>query len=176
MRLVHPFGEYVPHGAKYLTLGSFPGKEVFDPELKGRFNWYYSTKTNQFWPILEKVYKRELKTIDQKRRLFDDLKMAIGDVIYKCERERGSNLDVNLINIEYNQDGIQKVLENNLIEKIFFTSRWVEKIYGTKFKKLIETHPLVELITLPCPSPRYFRLTINQKIERYKEVLPKLKI
>jgi G:T/U-mismatch repair DNA glycosylase len=116
------------------------------------------------------------KNLDQKKRLFEELKIAIGDTILECEREKGSNLDTNLINISYNIEGIRRVLNENKIEKIFFSSRWVEKIYKSKFKKLVGEYGEIELVTLPCPSPRYFRLKLEEKAEIYKEVLPKVKV
>lgn len=53
----HIFKIFVPEKAKALILGSFSGKEspadngVNDPA----YDWYYGTKRNQFWPILEAV-------------------------------------------------------------------------------------------------------------------------
>lgn len=170
----HPFGSFVPSNAQYLILGSFTGREV----VKGTaltdeaYDWFYGTKRNQFWPILEKVYGIELKTKNSKQELFTNLRVAIADIIYQCERRDGSNLDNNLVNIVYNKESIIEILEANHIEKIFFTSRFVEKIFMKVFVDVVAHYSSIEYITLPSPSPRYARMSKEQKTQKYKELLP----
>src|SRR6266404_3198084 len=109
---IHPFLYFSPKKAKYLLLGSFPGK---DPG-----NWFYGTKRTQFWSILEAVYGRKLHTKAQKEKLFTELKLAISDVIYSAERKNNNNLDNNLINIIFNTTLIGQILRKNKMEKIYF--------------------------------------------------------
>ena len=159
----HPYGSFIPLRTKCLLLGSFPGKEKND--------WFYGNKRNQFWSILEEIYRIKLQTRKEKQKLFTALDMAITDIIYQCERKRKSNLDNNLINIVYAVEDITWILETNNITKIFFTSRFVE----TKFRQLFKNiRPTVKLIALPSPSPRYARMNKLEKIARYRELLPKL--
>lgn len=171
----HAFGNFVPENSRYLILGSFPVKQA----VKGRdaydesYDWFYSVKRNQFWPIFEKVYGVELKDKQSKQKLFSNLGIAIADIILKCERARGSNLDVNLTKFVYNIDAITKILNENKIKKIFFTSRFVEKRFKKVFKEIIKNNPEIELITLPSPSPRYVLINREQKITEYKKLLPK---
>jgi hypoxanthine-DNA glycosylase len=169
----HPFGSFVPPNAKFLILGSFTTKEAFDDLKKAKYVWFYSNGgRNQFWPMLEKIYGTNLQTRDQMKNLLIDLKMGIADIIYKCERVKKSNLDVNLTNIVYSLEDITHVLEKNKISKIFFTSRFVESKFKTNFKAVIANYPGVELITLPSPSPRYVQMTHTQKLKKYKDLLP----
>ncbi len=170
----HPFGSFVPPDARYLILGSFSGRQ----SVKGKsftdesYDWFYGTPRNQFWPILEAVYQCKLKDKQSKQSLFTELGIAIADIIYQCERKEGSNLDTNLINIVYANEEITQILEDNQIDKIYFTSRFVEKKSRCVFQEVIKQHPDIELITLPSPSPRYARMTKEQKINSYKELLP----
>jgi hypothetical protein len=55
----HAFGNFIPLDAKYLILGSFTGKEAMrkNPASDNSYDWFYGTKRNQFWSILESVYK-----------------------------------------------------------------------------------------------------------------------
>ena len=115
----HPFEPFVPKNTRYLILGSFVGKEaVTDPA----YDWYYGTKRNQFWLILEMVYGVELSSKQVKQVLLERLQTGIADIILRCERKAGSNLDANLEVIEYNP-GITEIFEGNIIETVFFTSR-----------------------------------------------------
>lgn len=172
----HPFPSFVPPGAKYLILGSFAAKQ----SVKGRlttddnYDFYYGVKRNQFWPILEEVYGRELKNTEERKKLLSDYRIGITDIIYQCEREKGSSLDANLKNIVYAKEEITRILEENQISEIFFTSRYVENKFRSNFKNIISKYYRIDLVTLPSPSSRYVRITKEQKIKRYKETLPQL--
>ena len=161
---IHPFGDFVPHKSKYLVLGSFPAREGGD--------WFYGSKRNQFWQILESVYGVGLKTKKKKQRLLSELGVAVADIILKCDRKNGSSLDFNLTNIVYNIRGIEQILKKHKIQKIFFTSRFVEKKFRGQFKEVVGKFADIELVTLPSPSPRYAAVTKAEKIKRYKETLP----
>ena len=171
----HLFGSFVPPGAKYLILGSFTTKEAVDEEKKAAYVWFYANGgRNQFWPILEELYGRKLRTRQEMEELLMALKMAVADIIYQCERKKDSNLDMNLVNIIYAIEDIAKILKNNQIIRIFFTSRFVEQKFKRHFKSLVEQFPNIELVTLPSPSPRFAAMRKEEKIKRYKEELPQL--
>jgi len=166
----HPFGNFIPSNIKYLLLGSFTAKSV---DSDTEYDWFYASKRNQFWPIIEKVYNIDLHNKSSKVKLYENLSIGIADIIYQCERRNGSSLDNNLVNIVYNPE-LERILQCKL-KSIFFTSRFVEKLYRKAFKKLIEEFTTVELITLPSPSPRYAAMSKEEKISKYKELLPELK-
>ena len=164
MSEIHPFGEFVPHRAKYLILGSFPGKP------NKTYNWFYSNQRNQFWTILKAVYKTKLDTKEEKQKLFKKLRIAITDIILSCDRKKGTNSDINLTNITYNTKAINKIIIENKIQKIFFTSRYVEKRFKKLFPDLSETYTWTYTV-LPSPSPRYAKLNLSEKIKQYKKLL-----
>ena len=172
----HAFGNFFPENTMYLILGSFTAKE--SPTGTGTkdpaYDWFYGTKRNQFWPILEAVYGIELRTPEEKQKLFRKLRIGIADIISKCERKHGSSMDANLIHIEYNTKSITEIIDQNKIEKIFFTSKFVEVKFKKVFSTVISDHPEIELLPLPSPSPRYARMSKAQKIILYKELLPNL--
>jgi len=172
----HPFAPFVPRNPRFLILGSFTGRQATtsDPLFDPAYDWYYGTRRNQFWRILIGVYGIELHSKAAKQALFTQLGIAVADIIYKCERSSGSNLDANLANIVYNIAAIVPIIDDHKIVKIYFTSRFVERKFGKEFKAVIQCHPDIERIALPSPSPRYARMTLEQKIARYKELLPKI--
>ncbi len=165
----HPFYPFIPSKTKFLLLGSFPGR------LTSRFgDWYYETKKGQFWTILRSVYNLKLDSKTEKQLLFNKLHIAITDIIYMCERKSGNNSDANLINISYNTDTISNILKSNRIRKIYFSSRFVERKFVRVFKNFSERYKDIELIILPSSSPRYAKLSLQDKIKIYKKLLPEL--
>lgn len=166
---MHPFGDFVPKKTSYLMLGSFTTKP------SKTYEWFYANGRNQFWPIMEEVYGSELRTKEQQQKLFIQLEMALADIILSCERRNNSNLDINLFNIVYNTKAIKNIINKNNVKKIFFTSRYVETLYKKHFEDSNRMTTKIDLICLPSPSPRYAVMSKQEKIKRYKNILPKLK-
>ncbi|MCF8449987.1 MAG: uracil-DNA glycosylase family protein [Taibaiella sp.] len=162
----HPYEPFVPPTATVLILGSFPGVDQTRRANKAD-EWYYSAKRNQFWKILEAVYSVQLKSVADKMSLFNDVGIAITDVILKAKRINDSNLDNNLEIIEYNKDAIQLIINLERIKTVYFTSQFVQK----HFLKLFPWYSNSEC--LPSPSPRYARMSLGKKIEIYNQKLPK---
>jgi len=126
----HPFGTFVPDKIEYFLLGSFTAKVE-----NLSYDWFYSNGRNQFWQIMEEVYKTDLGTKAKKQELFTSLRMAITDIILSCDRKANSNLDMNLTNLVFNKDAIQKVIKGNKLKAIYFSNRFAEKLFRKHFKK-----------------------------------------
>jgi G:T/U-mismatch repair DNA glycosylase len=163
----HPFPAFVPPNMCCLILGSFPGKEQSRGGLDENA-WFYGAPLNQFWRILAKAYGRELKTKRDKKQLFEEAGIGITDIFKAVIRTSGSNLDENLQIEEYNWEVIEGILKTYK-PKVLCTSRFVEKEFRKKFPAYLAVD------VLPSPSPRYFKLTIEQKAEVYREKLPQLR-
>ena len=163
----HPFKPFIPKGAKYLIVGSFPGKGQTE-KIISETDWFYGAKRNTFWKIMEEVYRTELKTTSAKQNIFTSLKMGIADIILKAVRTANTNSDDNLHVLEYNEKAIQQILASHKIETVFFTSQFVYKIFKRLFPGFQNT------IALPSPSPRYARMSLKEKTEVYKKSLPSL--
>lgn len=161
----HPHKLFVPPNATVLILGTFPGKN--NVQVEGQDEWFYSSKRNQFWTIIRGVYEEELKTTAEKKELFTLKRIAIGDIFLKIKRIENNNSDSSLEVIEYNGKEIEKAIEQNSFNFVFTTSQFVAK----EFKKLFPT--IKNIDALPSPSPRYARMSLDEKITIYKEKLPK---
>jgi len=163
----HPFEPFVPKQSEVLILGSFPGKE--STQEKRIDDWFYGASRNQFWKIIEIVYETELKSKANKQALFENLKIAMTDIIESCERKENKNSDKNLFNKKYNRE-IEKIIKKHQIQKLLFTSKTVYLEFLENFSKPEN----IELIVLPSPSPIYRRLSLQDKTIEYKKHLPEL--
>lgn len=161
---IHPHKPFVPPNAKVLILGSFPGKGHASSESANE--WFYASKRNQFWNIMRGVYNEALITTEDKKKLFVNHGIAIADVFLKIRRKEDNNQDSNLEIIAYNDKALKKILDDNKFESVFFTSKLVEK----HFLKLFPSFRNGEC--LPSPSPRYARVSLQEKIDFYKRKLP----
>jgi G:T/U-mismatch repair DNA glycosylase len=94
------------------------------------------------------------------------MKIGIGDIILKAVRTNNTNSDTNLHIIELNDIAIRDVIQSNNITTIFFTSKFVEKLFKKIFPAITNT------IVLPSPSPRFARISLQEKISIYKKYLP----
>jgi len=163
----HPFEPFTPHDMKYLIIGSFPGKGQTKIDVDND-QWFYNTERNTFWKILEAVYNISLKDKKAKQELFVKTKMGIADIILKAIRKNNTNSDRNLDIIELNDAAIRRILESTTITTIFFTSKFVEKLFKKVFPYVSTT------ITLPSPSPRFATVSLQEKVSIYKKYLPPL--
>jgi hypoxanthine-DNA glycosylase len=161
---IHPHKPFVPPNARVLILGSFPGKNHATPLSVDE--WFYASKRNQFWNIMRGVYNEELITTEDKKNLFAKHRIAIADVFLKIRRKENNNQDSNLEIVAYNDKALKKILNENKFDAIFFTSKLVEKHFLNLFPSIKNGE------CLPSPSPRYARMSLEEKINVYKKKLP----
>lgn len=140
-----------------MILGSFPSINSFKEDF------YYGHKRNQFWKILSTIFKYPINNRDQKIWLLKESKIALWDMVSTCSRD--NSLDSSLEEIEVNN--IAEFLEDNpSIEKIAFTGRLAEKLFNIHFDYLE-----IERVYLPSPSSAYAKMSFEQKLEKYRELL-----
>jgi len=162
----HPFKAFIPENVTTLIIGSFPGREVTKKNIS-EDEWFYGSKRNQLWKIISAVYDTELVTKSDKQNLFKKYGIGMVDIFLKVKRREDNNMDTSLEVIEYNDKAIEQILQNENIKSIYFTSKFVEKIFLRMF-------PETKIgACLPSPSPRFARMSLSEKINFYKLKLPK---
>ena len=140
-----------------MILGSFPSIDSFKEDF------YYGHKRNQFWKILSAIFNYPINNRDQKIWLLKESKIALWDMVSTCSRD--NSLDSSLEEIEVNN--IAEFLEENpSIEKVVFTGRLAEKLFKMHFDYLE-----IESVYLPSPSSAYAKMSFEQKLEKYRELL-----
>jgi G:T/U-mismatch repair DNA glycosylase len=106
-----------------------------------------------------------------KQELFHALGIAVGDIIRSCRRLNNSNLDSNLVDKEYNFEVIRRIIDENEISKVMFTSAGVRKEFASAFRALWLAQIRSTFVVLPSPSPR-FAMPLSEKIEAYRAIFP----
>jgi len=161
-KLIHPFKPIIFENSEILILGTFPSIKSFEN------NFYYSHPKNQFWKILSLIFnEKEPKNIKEKIEFLKRHKIALWDSICECVRSKGNSRDDNLKDIK--PCPINELLKKYPnIKKIAVTSRLAEKIIKKHFS-LLTLH--FSLIYLPSPSPLNARMKLNEKVEKWRELL-----
>lgn len=161
----HPFKPFIPNYATILIIGSFPGMEQI--ANKNSLNeWFYSAVDNLFWATISEAFEIELKTITQRKEYFTNRGIAITDIFTEVRRKQRSNRDVFLTDVKYNKV-IKSIIEEFVIKKIFFTSKFVEKHFLKEFLKITFG------ISLPSPSPASnFPILISEEYKTFIETYP----
>ena len=162
---IHPFKAFIPANASSIIIGSFPGIE----QVANRHNpeeWFYGTADNLFWKILSESFETELKTRIQKENFLATRGIAVTDIFTKIRRKERKNLDRFLTEMEYNKK-ISSIIEESGINKIFFTSKYVEKHFHKAFPQIAFG------VSLPSPSPAAnIPISMSEDYKNYKQLNP----
>lgn len=155
--LSHPFKPIVFKDTVVLILGSFPSIKSFEN------NFYYAHPSNQFWKIMQAVTDYPVNNKDQKIWLLKEAKFGLWDMIKNCRRD--NSLDSSLEDEEVND--IAAFLETHPnIKKVAFTGKKSQALFETHFGYLE-----IEKVYLPSPSAAYAKMSIEEKINKYKKEL-----
>lgn len=152
----HNFEPIYNEHSKILILGTFPS--VKSREQK----FYYGHKQNRFWKMLAGVLQIQTpETIEEKKKMLLEHRIAIWDVIASCEICGSS--DASIRNVVPND--ISKILCESSITKIIAN--------GTKAYDLYEKYSYpqtgMECIKMPSTSPANAAWTLERLIETWSE-------
>ncbi|MBQ8545859.1 MAG: DNA-deoxyinosine glycosylase [Clostridia bacterium] len=158
MIINHPIKPFYNKNSKILILGSFPS-------VKSREQmFFYGHKQNRFWRVISTIYGYiEPKSIDEKKALLKENKLAVWDVIASCDIVGSS--DSSIKNVIPNDINI--ILNEANIEKIIVNGKTAEKFYNKYIKHQINR----VAICLPSTSPANATWSIEKLIDQWKREL-----
>jgi hypoxanthine-DNA glycosylase len=153
--IVHPINPVYNFESKILILGSFPS-------VKSREEgFFYGHIQNRFWKVISSIFHTELpKSIEEKKKLLLDNKIAVWDVIKSCEITGSS--DNTIKNVTAND--ISLILNSAKIEKIIVNGKTAEKFYNKYILNKINR----KAICLPSTSPANATWTFEKLVEAWK--------
>ena len=147
----HPYEPFNITDAKTLIIGNTPPARFAFKKLKeGDVDWYYGSRYNAFWSLLEQSCKskKPLSTKEERQNFFKENSIGIFDTIEQCSRAKGCGAsDGDLYNIVLVD--VLSLLEKNKHKKlkIFFSGRFVaelfQKVTKTKFDLRLKQYSLI---------------------------------
>jgi len=120
----HPFGTYIPKGSKFLVIGTFP---THPRNYKSTFEFFYAGVDNQFWPVMEQIFKKfdfnsGDKAVEERKKFLNKQGIGLTDMLTKCYRYKERSQDQYIFPIKFNN--IFALLDTHeTIETIILTSR-----------------------------------------------------
>lgn len=156
--IIHPIPPLFSEESKTLILGSFPSVKSREAEF------FYGHPQNRFWTVIAEIFDCEKpQTIEEKKKLVLENKLAMWDVIQSCEIE--GSADSTISNVTANDLSI--ILNNSKVDRIFVNGKTAEKYYN-KY-----TYPKtgIKAVCLPSTSPANAAWSVERLVEAWKIIL-----
>ena len=155
--ITHPFGPLYSGESRVLILGSFPSVKSREQ------NFFYGHPQNRFWKVISALFGETAPTtIDDKKRLILNNKLALWDSIAGCEITGSS--DSSIRNARANDRSM--ILDNAPIEHIYTNGKKSHELYV----KYIEPAVGREAICLPSTSPANAQWTLDRLIDAWSVI------
>ena len=167
----HPYQPFIPINSTKLIIGTLPPPRFSIGTLLERdVNFCYGSRDGQLWPILDRIFKLDLKyensqfAISQRKEFLIRQNIGICDIVESCKREK----------IDASDLGMQKVQLRNLVnylkqytsvETLLFTGGNSKNGPEYFFRKLLKEQN-IKLEIISNEVPRIHRITINSRIIR----------
>ena len=155
--IIHPIPPLFSKESETLILGSFPSVKSREAAF------FYGHPQNRFWVVVAEIYGCEKPlTIEEKKKLVLENKLAMWDVIESCEIE--GSADSTISNVTAND--LEIILSNSKVDRIFVNGKTAEKYYN-KY-----TYPKtgIKAICLPSTSPANAAWGIERLVEAWKVI------
>ncbi len=152
--IIHPIPPLFNSNSKILILGSFPS-------IKSReAGFFYGHPQNRFWKVISGVLGCETpNTVNEKKTLLLDNRIALWDVIGECEII--GSADSAITNAKAND--LSKIINEANILAIFTNGKKSNELY----KKQIEPKIGISAIYLPSTSPANAAWSVERLIHEW---------
>ncbi len=153
--VIHNIPPVFDKNSEILILGSFPSVKSREAEF------FYGHKQNRFWKVTSAVFGCNVpETIDEKKKFLLENRIALWDVIARCEITGSS--DVSIKNAVANN--LDVILDTAEIKNIFVNGKTAEKYYNMYL--LYKTK--INAVCLPSTSPANAAYSVEKLIEKWK--------
>lgn len=158
MTQIHTIDPVYDENSRVLILGSFPSVKSRETEF------FYGHPQNRFWRVLAGLLELPVPgSIEQKRLLLLENKIALWDVIQSCEIT-GSD-DASIKNVAAND--LSPILADSDIKQILTNGGTASRLY----KKLLLPETKLPAISLPSTSPANARFSLEKLMQDWRVIL-----
>ena len=156
-KATHKFPPFINDNSEILILGSFPSL------ISLKENFYYMNKGNRFYKVISAVFNETFpETLKEKQELLKRHKIALYDVIERCEIEGSQDSAI----YDFALSDIPRLIENYPIKKIVLTGNKASTIFKNHFKDYLNM-----AYFLPSTSGLNAKFALDELVKIYKSVL-----
>lgn len=150
----HEFPPVYDEHSRILILGSFPSVKSREQQF------YYGHPQNRFWKVIAALTQSEVPaTIEEKKKLLLENRIAVWDVIAQCDIIGSSDSSIKNVTAT----DLECIFQKADIEQIFANGQTAKKLYDRYQKK----NRGREIIGLPSTSPANAAFSLNRLIEEW---------
>lgn len=155
---MHEIAPVFDKNSRILILGSFPSVK----SREGKF--FYHHPQNRFWKVLSIMFCCETPdTIEKKKEMLFNNRIAVWDVIASCEIEGSS--DSSIKNVIPNN--LDEVLSRTEIMRIYTNGATASRLY----KKYCYGQTKIQDIKLPSTSPANAAYSLDRLLKEWSVIL-----
>ncbi|MDR1434825.1 MAG: DNA-deoxyinosine glycosylase [Puniceicoccales bacterium] len=155
----HPFDPVFNEKSEILILGTFPSS------VSRERAFFYAHPQNRFWKIMAYFTKTRLflNSIDEKKSMLLENKIALWDAIKSCDIEGSSDSRIaNVVPVD-----LSPILENAPIKHIFTNGAKAHGLYGKYFSQSIS----LPATKLPSTSPANASYKFERLLTHWNAIL-----
>lgn len=156
--IIHPIPPLFNENSETLILGSFPSVKSREAAF------FYGHPQNRFWSVIAAVLGEEKPlTVEEKKKLVLENKLALWDVIASCEIEGSADSTIK----DVTANDLSVIINNSKVKRIFVNGKTAEKYY------IKYTFPKtgIKAVCLPSTSPANAAWSIERLVEAWKIIL-----
>lgn len=156
--IIHPFPPLYNSDSKILILGSLPS-------VKSREQmFFYGHPQNRFWKMISMVFEEKFpQTIEEKKMLMLQHKIAMWDTIYSCDIIGSSDSSIkNVVPTD-----LKSIVDNSMVCKVICNGKASGKYYEKYQMKYLGIKPDI----LPSTSPANAAYSLEKLVDIWKKSL-----
>lgn len=156
-RIIHTFEPIFDENSEILILGTLPSVKSRETDF------YYGHPQNRFWKVIARITNTQsYNTIEEKKKMLLDNKIAVWDTIASCDIVGSS--DSSITNVV--PSDISMILNYSNIKKIYVNGGKAYELYN----KYLLKKTGIEAIKLPSTSPANARFNFESLVEKWSVI------
>lgn len=156
-RIIHTFEPIFDENSEILILGTLPSVKSRETDF------YYGHPQNRFWKVIARITNTQsYNTIEEKKKMLLDNKIAVWDTIASCDIVGSS--DSSITNVV--PSDISMILNYSNIKKIYVNGGKAYELYN----KYLLKKTGIEAIKLPSTSPANAKFNFESLVEKWSVI------
>ncbi|MEM1260536.1 MAG: uracil-DNA glycosylase family protein [Bacteroidota bacterium] len=123
----HPYAPFLFDGVEKLIVGTLPPPRFTTRKLKeGDVDFCYGSRDGQLWPILDRIFKLNLKfetsveAVEERKDFLKRQKIGICDIVERAERQKVDASDLGMLNVKL-RDVLKRLEQYPTVHTLLFT-------------------------------------------------------